>query len=176
MRPARMIPDTEIILLEQMLKHVSTKSALQRIQCVLLRARQGMTSREVAASIGWSPGWVRQVWALYLQQGVASLVCQDRGGCRRYNLSRVDETILVDGFIEKAQSGGLLVVSEIHREYETLVGHCVPKSTIYRMLARHGWRKVAPRPHHPKNDPEACADFKKNSPASLPRKEKNNMR
>ena len=29
------------------------------------------------------------------------------------------------------------------------------------MMARHGWRKVVPRPHHPKSDTATQADFKK---------------
>jgi len=29
------------------------------------------------------------------------------------------------------------------------------------MLERHGWRKIAPRPSHPKADPQAQEAFKK---------------
>jgi hypothetical protein len=32
------------------------------------------------------------------------------------------------------------------------------------MLARHGWRKIVPRPKHPKADTDAQEEFKKNSP------------
>jgi transposase len=35
------------------------------------------------------------------------------------------------------------------------------RSTIYRLLERHGWRKVMPRPRHPKADVAAQAAFKK---------------
>jgi hypothetical protein len=28
----------------------------------------------------------------------------------------------------------------------------VARSTVYRLLERHGWRKVVPRPRHPKTD------------------------
>jgi hypothetical protein len=34
-------------------------------------------------------------------------------------------------------------------------------SSIYRLLERHGWRKLVPRPRHPKANPEAQAVFKK---------------
>ena len=172
MRPAREIPETELTALEVLLKQSTSKSQLQRIQCVLLRARQSMTCNEVAATVGWSAGWVRQVWSAYLNEGLAGLVCQERGGRRRSNLSLDEETSLMESFGDRARSGGILVVSDIHRAYEREAGHEVPKSTIYRMLARHGWRKVAPRPHHPKNDPEAVAAFKKNSRELLPGKGK----
>ncbi|HEY6406604.1 MAG TPA: winged helix-turn-helix domain-containing protein, partial [Ktedonobacteraceae bacterium] len=41
------------------------------------------------------------------------------------------------------------------------VGHEVAESTIYRLLGRHGWRKLMPRPTHPKASKEAQEQFKK---------------
>ena len=53
------------------------------------------------------------------------------------------------------------MVNEVKAAYEEIIGHSVPKSTVYRVLARHGWRKIAPRPRHPKFDPEKLEAFKK---------------
>jgi hypothetical protein len=39
------------------------------------------------------------------------------------------------------------------------VGSAVAPSTVYRMLDRHGWRKVIPRPRHPKADMQAQDAF-----------------
>jgi 2-polyprenyl-3-methyl-5-hydroxy-6-metoxy-1,4-benzoquinol methylase len=64
-------------------------------------------------------------------------------------------------FFEEASHGGILIVSEIKRTFEALVGHKVAKTTIYRMLDRHGWRKIVPRPRHPKSDAKAQEGFKK---------------
>ena len=33
---------------------------------------------------------------------------------------------------------------------------------VDRLLERHGWRKVAPDTHHPKSDPAAQEEWKKN--------------
>ena len=66
--------------------------------------------------------------------------------------------------------GSVLVVTEIKKAYESIVGRMVSESTIYRMLSRHGWRKIMPRPVHPKNDPDAVNEFKKNSPGLLKKK------
>src|ERR1035441_10882126 len=49
----------------------------------------------------------------------------------------------------------------IKTRYETRVGHHVPDSTVYRLLARHQWRQATPRPKHLKNNPAARAAFKK---------------
>ncbi|HEY5344316.1 MAG TPA: winged helix-turn-helix domain-containing protein, partial [Solirubrobacteraceae bacterium] len=39
-------------------------------------------------------------------------------------------------------------------------GRPVGPSTLYRILKRHGWRKVVPRPRHPDADPERQEAFK----------------
>lgn len=66
-----------------------------------------------------------------------------RGGRRRENLSIEEEKEVLVPFFEKSKTGEILIVKEIKLAYEAKVGCKVPKSTIYRMLARHGWRKVS---------------------------------
>lgn len=168
MRPARPFSESDVCDLERRLRVVTSKAQLQRIQCILLRARQGLNCEQIARVVGWSAGWVRQVWLAFLREGSEGVISKARGGRLRANLTFEREAALVKQFETRARSGALLVVSEIHAAYEREVGHKVPKSTLYRMLARHGWRKVAPRPRHPKNNPEACEAFKKNSPRSSP--------
>jgi len=55
----------------------------------------------------------------------------------------------------------MLKVAEIQRAYEQRVGKPVAPSTIYRLLERHGWRKVVPWPRHPKTNRAGQAAFKK---------------
>jgi len=55
---------------------------------------------------------------------------------------------------------------EIQRACEERVGKSVAPSTIYRMLERHGWRKVVPRPRHPKANRAGQAACKRTSPDS----------
>lgn len=85
------------------------------------------------------------------------------GGRRRQLLSFEQEKEFLEPWVEKAEKGGVLVVPPIHEALEKKLGRKIAASTIYRMLARHGWRKVAPDTCHPKRDPEAQEDFKKNS-------------
>ncbi|MBW2145601.1 MAG: winged helix-turn-helix domain-containing protein [Deltaproteobacteria bacterium] len=40
----------------------------------------------------------------------------------------------------------MATTGEIKKALEKHVGHKVHKSTVYRLLKRQGWRKVAPRP------------------------------
>lgn len=45
--------------------------------------------------------------------------------------------------------------------YENQLGYPVHHSVVYRALHRHGWRKIQPRPQHPKADAAAQEEFKK---------------
>lgn len=162
MRPQRPIAKEARISLENLLKKAKTKSDFQRIQCVWLRAELGMDSTTVGRAIGWSSGTVKKVWSQYFREGERALIGIGRGGRRRNNLNEDEELRVLAPFFKKAASGGVLVVNEVKQAYEEAIGRGVPKSTVYRMLARHGWRKIAPRPRHPKSDIHRQEAFKKN--------------
>ena len=168
MRTPRPIDEKAQGRVAQLLRQTQTKSDFQRVQCVWLRACLRLSSAQIAQAVGWSPGRVRQVWSRYFTQGERALRGVGRGGRFHENLTRAQEAELLATLLPQAQAGGVLVVSEIKARYETLLGRTVPKSTIYRMLARHGWRKLAPRPRHPQSDPGRQAAFKKTSTPSLP--------
>jgi hypothetical protein len=44
---------------------------------------------------------------------------------------------------------------------EQAIGHSTSNSTIYNLLARHGWRKLMPRAFRPNRDIAAQSAFKK---------------
>jgi transposase len=166
-----MRPQTEISTLArerlgQMLKQARSKADFQRVQCMWLRAELGLNHQQVARAVGWSPSRVKRVWANYLIEGETALEGVGKGGRRRQNLTLEEERELLVGFHEAAGRGGVLVANDVKAAYEKRVGRTVPKSTVYRMLARHGWRKILPRPRHPKNDPEQANVFKKTSSKS----------
>ena len=161
MRPQRPISEKAKESLEELLKGTRTKSDFRRVQCIWLRAAFAMSSDEVALAVGFSPATVKKLWSQYFSGGEEVLIGQGRGGRRRANLSLEEEQKLLVYFFDKAESGEVLVVNEVKAAYEKAVGRTVPKSTVYRMLARHGWRKIAPRPRHPKADPQKMDAFKK---------------
>ena len=143
------------------LKQAETKTEFQRVQCLWLRAALGLSADEVALAVGWAPTSVRRVQARYLREGEEVLHEAARGGRRHENLSEEAERQLLEAFLASAAQGGVLEVKPIQAAYEAAVGHAVAKSTVYRMLARHDWRKIAPRPQHAKADPGAQVAFKK---------------
>lgn len=174
MRPAQPISEEQKESLKILLKSVKSKADYQRVLCVWLRAALGMVSCVVATAIGWNIGTVRRIQAQYLKEGESVLLGKGRGGRKHQNLSKEQEELFLSSFFEQAKAGGVLVVSEIKGAYEKIIGRSVPKSTIYRMLARHGWRKIAPRPRHPGSDLLKQEAFKKNFRKSLREKSSNN--
>jgi transposase len=76
----------------------------------------------------------------FLRQGEQGLQGPGRGGRRNAYLTPQEEARFLERYVENAAQGGGLVVSEIKAAYEGRIGRKVPKSTVYRMLARHGWR------------------------------------
>ena len=166
MRTPKPLPEAALIGLPLELKRAKTKAEFQRVQCIWLRAALGLSSKQVATAIGWYPSSVRRVQSRYLKEGEVSLKREGRGGRRRQNLTLQQEEELLKEFLPLSGQGGMLEVSRINAAYERAVGRKVPKSTVYRMLARHGWRKIAPRPRHPKADASAQAEFKKTGPRS----------
>jgi transposase len=117
---------------------------------------------QIATAVGLSCNTVRCLHSRFRLYGVEALSGVGRGGRRRQNLSVEQEDEVLRPFLEEAGIGGILVVNPIKIAYEQAVGHTVPKSTVYRLLARHSWRKLAPRPRHPKASSEAQEEFKKN--------------
>jgi len=121
----------------------------KRVQCVWLRAAMDLPPDAIARALGLSVNTVRMVQSRYLRYGEEALVGPGRGGRHRENLTVEQENALLRAFTARAETGEVLVVSELKAAYERQVGRKVPKSTVYRLLGRHGWRKVAPRPRHP---------------------------
>ncbi|MDR2697515.1 MAG: winged helix-turn-helix domain-containing protein [Holophagales bacterium] len=72
-----------------------------------------------------------------------------------------EEAEFLGGFLKAAGDASVLVAGEIKAVLEARLGRKVHETTVYRMLKRHGWRKVAPGPRHPRQDPKAAEAFKK---------------
>ena len=144
---------------------------LRQSQAMLIPALTGASLQTTAQILGLSRDRVCVLRRQFRANGARPVDAQEKRGGRRRELMSVDEEVsFLASWSHKAQSGGVLVVPPIHAALERAVGHKVPKSTVYRLLARHGWRKLAPDTRHPKVDVEAQGVFKKTSPAPLPRR------
>ena len=53
--------------------------------------------------------------------------------------------------IDAAKKGDISTVQEIKHEFERKINKSVHKTTIYRLLKRHNWRKIVTGPKHPES-------------------------
>lgn len=138
----------------------------QRIQMVLLR-ESGMTQPAIAETMGVSLSTVNRAHMAYDQGGLKALEPKPVGGRKRENMSLAKEKVLLDRFAKSASAGEMLNIHDLKSAYEKAIGHETSNSTVYNVLARHGWRKMMPRPFHPKRDLAAQKAFKKTASQML---------
>ena len=78
-------------------------------------------------------------------------------------MTREEEALFLAPFLDKAKKGGILIVNGIKQELEKHLGRKVALASVYNLLHRHGWRKLAPDKRNAKTDQEAQDEWKKNS-------------
>lgn len=118
-------------------------------------------AEDIARHCGVSKASVHAVISSYNRLGVAAVETPGKGGRRSGYLSGEEEREFLAPFFGRAEKGELATTEEIWRAFEARVGHQVDDSTIYRLLSRHSWRKLMPRPRHPQADPQAQQQLKK---------------
>ena len=132
----------------------------ERIQMVLLR-ESGMTQPEIAQGMGVSLSTVNRAHMAYDHGGIKALKPKPNGGRRHENMTLAQERALLARFAKRAGAGEMLNIDDLKAAYEEAIGHATSESTVYNLLHRHDWRKLMPRPYHPKRDLKAQDAFKK---------------
>ena len=100
---------------------------------------------------------VNRAHMAYDSGGIKALKPKPNGGRKHENMSLAEEK----AFARAAGAGEMLNIHDLKAAYEQAIGHRTSNSTIYNLLARHGWRKLMPRPFHPKRHLAAQDAFKK---------------
>lgn len=121
-------------------------------------------AREIARDLGVSVSKVHTLIPQYNKLGVAAVETRGKGGRHREYLTFEEEEQLLTTFFERAAKGEIVTAKQIKQGYEEKVGHEVDKTTIYRLIERHLWRKLSPRPQHPEADKQQQEEFVKNFP------------
>ena len=146
------------------LRKAKTVEELRQVQAVILPLEFGLTLEETALAIGKSIRWTSQIRSEFIGKGgCQSTDKPGRGGRRRQNMTPQEEELFLDPFFEEAKIGGILVVGGIKDKLEEQLGRKVALASVYNLLHRHGWRKLAPDKRNAKTDEEAQTEWKKNS-------------
>lgn len=163
-KPAR-FPEGAATRMQELLKQSLTGSELRRVQSVLLGA-QGINSLAIANIVGYAPEHIRLLWKRYREEGESILLGEMRGkGRGKAHLTLKEEEDFLAPFIGKAKRSGMLIVSEVHNAHKARLGkEKMHHSVTYNLLHRHNWRKIVPRPSHPKTNAEAQEEFRASFP------------
>lgn len=141
-----------------------TVEQLRQAQAVVLPLRFAMSLQQTAQVTGLSIGWVSKQRNRYIQgKALGDGSVPARGGRRRQNFTLEEEAAVLKPFLERARAGGILVVGQIKHDLEAALGRPMSLSSVYTLLHRHDWRKLAPDKRHPQSDPVAQEEWKKNS-------------
>jgi transposase len=100
---------------------------------------------------------------MYNKFGPGVYCLKGRGGRRKGFLDPDQERQLLEQLTGKAKKGQVVTARIVREKAERLLGRSVSKDYAYDLLHRHDWRKVQPRPHHPKRDRPKQLAFKKTS-------------
>ena len=149
----------------QAIASATTVEQLRQAQAVVLPLQYGMSLEQAAQAIGLSKGWTCRLRNEFIAgKAVGDKGNSARGGRHREHFTPEREAELLKPFLEPASIGGILVVSQIKPQLEAALGREMALSTVYKLLHRHNWRKLAPDKRHPQSNPAAQEEWKKNSP------------
>ncbi len=118
----------------------------------------------LASRLGVNPQTVRNWLSAYRQRGPTGIETPGREQRQRAYLSLEQERGLWEEFWEASIAGQVSTAGGIQAALEREVGQAVAKSTGYRLMKRHRWRQVEPRPHPPQGPVEKQEAFKKTLP------------
>ena len=148
------------LLVSNLAKKAKRAPELRRLQSVLLGCA-GLSAEHISPITGLKPNYIRQIWMKCRREGVESLIGERRGQSRgKAHLSLKEEKAFLEEFKKKAESGELVTIRELYASHCARVNKNLNRTVTYRLLRRHRWRKITPRPEHPKHDPKRLKRFK----------------
>ena len=122
-----------------------TVDELRCAQAVLLPALLDATLEQTATALGVGRATVARYQAKVRRRQTHPKELEPQwGGRRRQAMSIEEEREFLQPWVEQSADGGMLVVGPLRAALAQRLGRPVTHSVVYRLLARHGWRKVAP--------------------------------
>jgi hypothetical protein len=155
----------QLLAARKLLRTAKTAEELRAAQAVVLPLELGLSLKQTAQAIGRSVGATCNLRTRYCKigRGEREAPRSKRALRNRANATLAREAQILDEVLAGAMRGGVVVVPPLQKKVEQRLGKAVALSTIYRMLARNGWRKLAPDTAHPQGNAAAREDWKKNS-------------
>jgi transposase len=138
------------------------KETYRRWQIILLFA-SGTDIKSIPAIVQVSLVTVYKIIHRFNDGGPESMETKPRGGRQWGKTTLAKEREILDELISDSTKGLVVTAKMVKIKVEETLQKPVSIWYAYNMLERQGWRKVVPRPVHPKADKEKQEEFKKNS-------------
>lgn len=158
-RVSRALPHLSLAEVQEKIRTAKNFRIQQKWLIVYNAVVEPRTATKIAMHTGTTVRTVHQVISEYNRLGAAAIETPGKGGRRKSYFSLEEETAFLNQLSPQAEKGKITTKAEVKLAWEQQLGHQVHKSTVYRLLQRHQWRKIKPRPRHPKTDPEERAEF-----------------
>lgn len=160
--------EAELEWARQRLASAKTADELREAQAIVLPLDLGLSLEQTAQVIGRSVSLTCKLRNRTRRENAGELVPRKRKrDLRNHAAATIErEGAILDELLKDAAHGGVVVIPRLLPAFEKALGKKVVLSTLYRALARQGFRKLAPDTVHPKGDAQAREDWKKNSLAN----------
>ena len=142
------ISEEEYEQIKEAAKKNKNKRVDKKLQVLIMR-HENKGNEEISARTGYNVRYITTLMGQYKKQGLEEFIRIKQTSHNR-NMSVEQEAKVLAKFEEEADAGHELTVNEIRQGLESELGKETSVAYAYRVLKRHGWRKVMPRPKHPK--------------------------
>jgi len=148
--------------LQNRMKEAEGKEEYRRWQSILLAKYKSFSGEVIGYIVGVGTTTIYKWIQIYNDKGAEDFEFKGAGGRRRSLLSIEEEEKILLKLSKESEVGRYINSSKIKTEVEKRLSKDVSEDYVYDLLHRHEWRKIVPRPYHPKKDDVKQADFKKN--------------
>ena len=154
------ISEEEYEAIKQAEKETKDKNVSRRLRVLMLRY-EGHKVSKITEMVGMRLNSISQLCRRYREQGLEEFK-RNKYTSHRQALPVEQEEEILARFEKAAEAGQEVTAQEIKAAFDEVRGKDTGRGYIYALLRRHGWRKVMPRPKHPKAaSEEACEASKK---------------
>ena len=122
----------------EIMARANTANELRICQAVIFPLEFSMSTEQTAACIGRSISWTTHNRQLFITN--SGFADKPRpGGRKRANMTVSEEKVFLEPFLEKANTGGILVVKEIHIALEKHLDRRVALASTYTIYSILRW-------------------------------------
>ena len=146
----------------QAARKANKNKRVEKLLEVLTLRYEGKSNREITEKTGYNERYVTTLLAKYRKLGLEEFIRIKQTSHHR-KMTESEEARILEKCSELAAQGKVLTVADIRQVFEEELGEKTVTSYVYRVLKRHGWRKVMPRSKHPK----AASEEEQNSSKKL---------